>query len=383
MEYDIDDKTIIMSKSKREVLLIGNGFDLAHDLPTKYSDFLQIIKAPSDFLVAYNAYFSANNSLGNRLVASKWSYYFDGIRNPDNKEVECMVRILEGNPWARYYAHCNSEIDGWVDFEHEISPVIDLFSHLDTIFSDIHPEGTGTCSTVVLEHFEERRLVKLWPRYFKLVKYIYDDQRQYAAIADSYFDSDYGVLYKKIAADLWRDFQDFIIAFRIYIVEFVSRRDVLPKQIFCNMKITDIVSFNFTSTFSKYWSSANTYYVHGSVEDNDMILGVNSVVEDSRNIFKRFEKGFQRLERDYKSHYMDIIDKGNYDLTIFGHSLDETDRSVLIPFLNGASHIHVYYYATLNESDIKSKIENLMLLLGDTEATKMLHEGKIELVASN
>lgn len=33
-----------MEKHFMNILVIGNGFDLAHGLPTKYGDFLQVIR---------------------------------------------------------------------------------------------------------------------------------------------------------------------------------------------------------------------------------------------------------------------------------------------------------------------------------------------------
>ncbi len=38
----------------KDVLIIGNGFDLYHKLPTRYIDFLFLVKNQSDFFDDYN-----------------------------------------------------------------------------------------------------------------------------------------------------------------------------------------------------------------------------------------------------------------------------------------------------------------------------------------
>lgn len=38
----------------KDVLIIGNGFDLYHKLPTRYIDFLFLVKNWSDFFDDYN-----------------------------------------------------------------------------------------------------------------------------------------------------------------------------------------------------------------------------------------------------------------------------------------------------------------------------------------
>ena len=44
------------------ILMIGNGFDLEHDLPTKYTDFLKFVE---DFKRAYNLVNAASTKLCN------------------------------------------------------------------------------------------------------------------------------------------------------------------------------------------------------------------------------------------------------------------------------------------------------------------------------
>lgn len=79
-----------------KILLIGNGFDLAHGLPTAYKDFLK---------------------------------YCTDIRQQmflnDNSPLYEAYTHIRYNTWVDYFLNCQSYIgENWIDFESEISRVI-------------------------------------------------------------------------------------------------------------------------------------------------------------------------------------------------------------------------------------------------------------------
>lgn len=43
-----------------EILLIGNGFDLEHDLPTHYKDFLDFVTKQEEFILFMTTYYYVN-----------------------------------------------------------------------------------------------------------------------------------------------------------------------------------------------------------------------------------------------------------------------------------------------------------------------------------
>ena len=98
-------------------------------------------------------------------------------------------------------------------------------------------------------------------------------------------------------------------------------------------------------------------------------------------MFKEYEKAYQRLTYNLKPAYKRFLENGEYNLTIFGHSLDVTDEGILNPAIRGAKKTTIYYRKTKNEydGDRKSKIKNLMILLGDSDTEEMLDKSIIEL----
>lgn len=89
------------------ILIIGNGFDLAHGLPTTYKDFLKF--------------------------TDKFEEYRLRNENGDDKNVGDLIQelsaLIKNNVWIKYFKNlCESRTeqgkDGWIDFGSEISHII-------------------------------------------------------------------------------------------------------------------------------------------------------------------------------------------------------------------------------------------------------------------
>lgn len=80
------------------VLIVGNGFDLAHGLPTKYSDFIGQVNDKSEFYQFLIDKPKSNLKIYNRVKNSKVFRYMKSQCNQNN---------------------------GWVDFENELKAIVD------------------------------------------------------------------------------------------------------------------------------------------------------------------------------------------------------------------------------------------------------------------
>lgn len=135
-----------MSEKGKTVLILGNGFDLAHGLPTKYSDFLEFCrrimrmwecykndrqKELQSFvtnLIKWNATESIINSLAgvfkNRIIdEDNWVKIDDEILNEIRK-------LVINNTWFLYleriYKQQQFKGENWIDFEFR-----DMFYHTE------------------------------------------------------------------------------------------------------------------------------------------------------------------------------------------------------------------------------------------------------------
>lgn len=85
------------------ILLIGNGFDLAHGLPTRYTDFLKFVRMIKDV--------DAESKNGNLEKGSQ--------------EIEELLSLIADNFWLEYFLECPVyRKENWIDFESEIGRII-------------------------------------------------------------------------------------------------------------------------------------------------------------------------------------------------------------------------------------------------------------------
>ena len=321
----------------------------------------------------------------------KWKEYLDCAEKGDENNIRKMVNILRDNSWAKYFANCNAEIDGWVDFEREMKPVLRTFNYVITDGYEMNICGSGN-NRRVYQNSDIIRITKLWEKYFiKSQSSTSNDKMAKSAIikiAEKYYDGTHGICVKRMISDLKQELEDFIEAFSIYLGDIARNKTISQISPFKEMKVSDIICFNYTSTFWKYdvFSNSHTYFVHGEVgTPGEMILGVDKVDDDAEYLFKEFEKRYQRLLKNINSEntnikprYKKIIEEGDYELTIYGHSLDVTDKSILEPLISNANSTSIYYYTDENGfSDYSLKVKNIMMLLGDEIAEKKVEDGII------
>ena len=108
------------------ILVIGNGFDLAHDLPTKYTDFLCFIKVIMEIFDK----FSSENSeidwgeINSQIRKQIWKDMGNVRDNLYSKEA-MWKDLIWNNFWIDYFQQNSMyQKENWIDFESEISKVI-------------------------------------------------------------------------------------------------------------------------------------------------------------------------------------------------------------------------------------------------------------------
>lgn len=116
-----------MEIKDNNILLIGNGFDLAHGLKTSYNDFLFLMKNWDSF---YREYVNMKRIPEYTCEIKKLQPFLSNGSKMEDAHIEKLGTIIKENPWAFYYQNCGAEIDGWIDFEREMYPVLDLMEYI-------------------------------------------------------------------------------------------------------------------------------------------------------------------------------------------------------------------------------------------------------------
>ena len=375
------------------ILIIGNGFDLAHGLQTSYKNFLTFTKKFAN----YKTITEKGNVIDRQnLKELKYFEYLSKLFNEskdDNgvkKIIDELDEMIRDNIWLEHFdkvqknnTQTNFEVkrarvkDGWIDFESEISRVIQEFEEVLKVNNNIFREDEGKSSWPELLNMRQGEMFKRLG--IKLDNNIEEDVRE-----------------KKEKG--LKDLDKLIRCLEIYLSDYINKVQV--KKILSDIKelplssIDKVLSFNYTNTFERLYKNSSLVefdYIHGQadikkdINTNNMVLGIDEYLkgeERNENIeFIAFKKFYQRIHKEtgclYKNWVTeiradnDVLNKENvkqHKLFIFGHSLDITDGDVLRDLILNDNVQTVIFYK--DKEDFGRKIANLVRVLGQDELIK-------------
>ena len=297
--------------------IIGNGFDLAHGLPTRYSDFLEILKDPKLFRIALESSFA-----GREFDTEKYGRYFSHLSKLEMNQVNEMLDLLESNVWAYYYGHCEAEMEGWIDFESEIVPALKFF---DLLFgTEIKVEDNNQFGTIV--DFGSM------PQSFQRTSLLF---RKFLGrkgiIKRDYVTNGHGLLKAKIMDELQQDFDALLEAMKIYFYVFVDRLEIenLDNPFF-HRHYDKLISFNYTVTEKKYKGlcDKDPIHIHGSIMEDpcNLVLGTEELEWDKDNKYYYFTKSSQMIRHNLLSAFNINEIEPNSFIYIYGHSFGRHDH---------------------------------------------------------
>lgn len=119
----------------RKILLIGNGFDLAHGLPTSYSYFLDFCDKVEKIFTRqqmmsdteYKRKFLDDWNIDDSIKSKLYEWFKKSPTNQDELLIELNDNIRD-NIWINYFLEKRKQLgQNWIDFESEISNVVQAF----------------------------------------------------------------------------------------------------------------------------------------------------------------------------------------------------------------------------------------------------------------
>ena len=365
----------------RKILLIGNGFDLAHGLPTSYSyflDFCDKVEKIFNFQSGINEKDYKTNELNDwNIDDSIKSKLYEWDKNTNNNLNKLFIEIydnIKNNIWINYFLEKREQLGkNWIDFESEISNVVQAFECVRDYTergkviprSGIEGKKVEEVETFI-DIFEGNGSRKFLITYMNL-----DTFNKYV---------------KKMILDL----DSLIRVLEIYISGFINKIEGLQK----NDDIKDInsdcvLSFNYSNTYERIYGQSNKIeydYIHGKADITNnvntchLVLGIDEYLEerdrDNKLEFLPFKKFYQRIFKSTDSSYMEWVDEIRqnseypYELYIFGHSLDKTDKDVLeLLICNDNVQTKIYYHRKSNndKKELGKLIRNLVRVIGAKE----------------
>ena len=346
-----------------KLLVIGNGFDLAHNLPTRYTDFLRYCKE-------YNEKDPVSNS------------------NEINQE---FLDFIKNNIWFKYFIRLDKtdEENTWIDFEKEIAYIIDFLEEnriniqgtkikCENIVYTIEIENNNNKIRDFINEFTTNEVVKIYGKVNTEVGKKHTEEKKKTLKAELVKNGIKNEM--SIINFMYEELRNFARVFEIYCL-FVNKKNIKDLTKIntggCFRKIDYVLSFNYTNTYERLYGNEKIKYcyIHGKAQENkektNLIFGIDDNLKDGNENQKfeyvKFKKYYQRIVLKTGSEYKDwLADATNSygkdsEVHIVGHSLDKTDYDVLYEiFENPNVKITVYYY---NQSDLDEKVQRVIRLL--------------------
>lgn len=321
-----------------ELVLIGNGFDLAHDLKTKYSDFLE-----GYLRKRYNLYKESGGVtledeliIINKLAEPK---HYEGLINYDE---------LDFTPKHDFFKEIlyNHNGSNWEGIERE------YFKYLYKLITT--SEKADTNNNVKLLNKCLTNIKK------ELIEYLRVTAKENGPFKsnDSILDS-LDILFAKCKTDI---------------------SDSSSKGEFGDSKVV-LLNFNYTNTANTYyryfaqkyeiWNNTILINIHGNLdEQKSIIFGYGdesdrrySELEESgdNDILSNF-KSFDYLHSKAYSKLIGLLENQKYNIHIMGHSCGVSDRVLLKELFctDNCEKIQIYYHKKEDGSnDYKDKTMNI------------------------
>ena len=329
------------------LIILGNGFDIAHGLPTKYNDFI------TWYICEWYSYLKASykHTESDKLCTFSLKYHYISwrqfLQSHSISGGEAFIKFLKQRPdnlfdlkYSPFMSRISNSIEsrGWVDIENEYYSLLkeyvdagksqlacDLNDQLDFIrgklteyLSNIQENISGKfiseeIKNILIEPFSETDIA---------IEYLHNPS----------YSGDIKVI---------KDGKEF------------------PKS-------SMILDFNYTNT-SDYYSLSSPLkmtinHIHGCLKDPDsMIFGYGDELDDeyqkllksnNNNLLSNI-KSIRYLESDNYRKLLEFIEYAPYQIYIMGHSCGTSDRTMLNTLFEHKNCVSIkpFYYEKDDGSD--------------------------------
>lgn len=338
-----------MKEYKNKLVIIGNGFDLAHGLKTSYGDFIKW------YLV----------SICEKMQKSFQKY--------DDKLINVKLKNLQQDIHSFQMLEKNGIKIEWF-FESDSSDKIFEIEYKSQFFRKLLNE-MKTFSWVDIES-----------EYYKSLIKIYDDVKGSRVVfkgsEKGYFESEV----RKLNADFEffkNKLEEYLSTINCISIETKNEINDLFQSDYClgynneeeNYKCIHYLNFNYTQTIEKYiWPQSNYQlnYIHGKLNNrsNPIIFGygdeIDKYYEEIQNLnineFLNNFKSFGYFKTENYSNLLRFIESEPFNVEILGHSCGLSDRVLLNTIFehDNCESIRIHYYQkSETENDFLSKTQEI------------------------
>lgn len=387
------------------IILIGNGFDLAHGLKTSYFDFVEhlwkeslknikIVQRKDNGVIYHqsaileNHFFKftfTHNSKTNTYTKKEWSSILEKlsplIQNKDNTDYDILEKHkIRHNKFYHnklFQTACdNNKKNNWSDFEYhyyeklkKISLKSNLYeTSIENPLSDI--SHLNTYLEVIRLCFEQYLHDYVSPNINESI--VNNDILDF--MFEKYQSNEFSIKGKKALTNsllLCNKIKNSNIKNPINKEEMILENTIesiniindsyskAPSQIFLiNFNYTELDKYYFINRPEHFKKADNQIYripIHGTLKssNNPIIFGYGDehcpkykeLEQNSESEYFKNFKSFKYLETDYYNQFINALESDNFQVHIYGHSCSLSDRSLLHLIFNhkNCCSIKIFY----------------------------------------
>lgn len=369
------------------ILITGNGFDLHHNLPTWYEDFMKIIK-----------FISENHEIDFESLYQNAKNY-EGIKQAFTNTISISLHTIDeiteitGKNLLYQYFQKEYNIDTWIDFESKLEYLLNcVYNSIKLLRKNIFSAGTlpHNARISVKEKLDGKVEYASVLNVLNVVQtnFLFITINERFLIKKENFIVD--IDEQKILDLIFSQLMEFKKLFHIYLSTFVTplldqRTDTITNIDF--YKLFDYhFTFNYTATANKiYDGRTKLFYLHGKSEEGkeNIVFGINELFnkEENADDYLRFTKYYQKYAYRTDYHFLNDIQfnrSSDYQIFFWGHSLDKSDAyyineifDYLKDIRNLKKKIIVIYHS---DEAYKRLLKNLFFIRGRTDIEKRMQE---------
>lgn len=388
------------------LVIIGNGFDLAHNLETKYENFIYWYwKQRVSGLYNVHSTTSTDPLCTLEIIGTEWSifYYQNSVqlKELDGKTLYQLIDRSKDKFTIRYTPffgniHKSIETKGWVDIENEYYNLLETYS---------------------LRQYDEEKIRQLNEQlqYLQdlLTDYLKTINEQDISVIDGIKKKIYEPIKDKdLSIEYQKDFNSYIDwcneqddnfwndQLRRYDINPVSsglntepnqyKKDpegfgryptayMLPESIM-------LLDFNYTKTVRAYLKDSDIFshiQIHGCLEKPEtMIFGYGDEFEDKYKKLQNLNnndcltniKTIRYQESDNYRRALSFIESGPFQVCIMGHSCGNSDRTLLNTIFEHKNCVSIKPYFYIKDDGTNSYIELIQNISRNFNDMKLMRD---------
>lgn len=370
------------------ILILGNGFDIAMNLKTKYTDFIEFEK---------------------QLFS-----------NPDEKLLEFLkaknisIEKYKNNLYLRFI-NGNEETLGknWSNIELMISQLADAIMYFKENSSLLYSNKSNRpLARIIEQHKIDWRMSAN-----------YSSKLYIADTFLSLFDEKgWSFLEREVALDELNN--EFIrqLDLLIELLEiYLSYLDYLDFEVrgleasstaldaISDLSNSSVLNFNYTNTSGRLYktSEGRTHFIHGRIDlernfcrINTMVFGIEDKENNVNSDLIPYQKYYQRVVKETGNKFEEFFKRTFYDIgdafggqlpnskniIVFGHSVDPLDKEIFqkcFELAENGKYIYRFVFTYFDEPAKHSIIKNLAIILGKEKLVELTGKRNLVFIKSD